>query len=324
VTARRALGIALATGVLALAIPGLAQDFATWLKGLRAEAERQGISRATLDAAFANLEPIPRVIELDRRQPEYVLTFPDYLARVASPARIEQGRARLAAHRPLLEGIAAQYGVPAAVVVALWGVESQYGERTGEFPVIGAIATLAFEGRRGAFFRKELLEALRILDQGHVPVAAMRGSWAGAMGQNQFMPSSFLRYAVDHDGDGRRDIWTSLPDVFASTANYLARAGWQRGEPWGAEVSLPPGFDEARTGLDVKAPLTHWVALGVRRADARGLPAMSSSLSVVLPGGPGGAAFVAGDNFRALLRWNRSTHFAAAVGLLADAVERPE
>ena len=296
------------------------EGFAQWVEGVRSEALGLGISAATFDSAFAGIEPIPRVIELDRSQPEVTLTLAEYLERVVPDSRVAQGRELLAAHRDLLEPIGREYGVPPRFIVALWGIETSFGRYLGGFPVIGALATLAHDGRRSAYFRQELLHALRILEDGHITPEAMVGSWAGAMGQSQFMPSSFVRYAIDHDGDGRRDIWGTQGDVFASAANYLAQAGWRTGETWGRQVRLPDAFDPAFTGLEVKKSLAEWQALGVRRADGGELPQADMSGSVVLPGGEGGPAYLAYGNYRTIMRWNRSFYFATAVGLLADRI----
>jgi membrane-bound lytic murein transglycosylase B len=296
-------------------------DFQTWLKGVRNDAAARGIATRTLDEALAGLAPIARVLELDRRQPEVTMTFDEYMARVVNQSRIDTGRQRLAEHRELLEQIGARYGVQPRFILALWAVESDFGRITGNFSVIGALATLAYDGRRSAFFREELLQALRILDQGHITPGQMRGSWAGAMGQNQFMPSSFLAYAIDHDGDGRRDIWTSLPDVFASIANYLARVGWRDGEGWGRVVRLPDRFD--RSLIDhsrVQMPIGEWTALGISALDGRDLAGGTRSASLVAPGGTDGPVYMIFDNYRALLRWNRSIYFATAVGYLADQI----
>jgi len=309
-----AAGLAAATPAYAQG----AQDFGQWLTALRTEARQAGISDATLDAALTGIAPIPRIIELDRRQPEGRLTAAQYLERVAAPSRIEAGRARLAQNRPLLERIGAQYGVQPRFIVALWGIETDYGRNTGGFGVIEALATLAYDGRRSDFFRSELLSALRILDEGHIAVAAMQGSWAGAMGQSQFMPSSFLRYAVDENGDGRRDIWSTPADVFASIANYLARVGWKDDQTWGRPVRLPSGFDQALIDMDTVRPIGGWQALGVRRADGGDLPGRQLPASIVQPDGPGTQAYMVYDNFKTTLKWNRSTYFALAVGRLAD------
>ncbi len=295
----------------------------TWLEALRADALKRGIGTDTLDDALRHIKPIPRVIELDRRQPEGRMTFAEYVKLVVPPSRVQRGRHLLETHKTLLTDVSAKYGVPASVIVALWGVESDYGHRTGGFPVIGALATLAYDGRRGAYFRRELLNALQILSEGHISPAKMTGSWAGAMGQSQFMPSSFLSRAVDHDGDGRRDIWTTHADVFASAANYLKRAGWRKGQLWGRRVTLPPDFDPGLIDLKVTKPLATWQALGVRNARGQALPKVSFVASIVAPDGPGGPAYLVYHNFRVLLNWNRSTYFGTAVGLLSDQLGGP-
>jgi membrane-bound lytic murein transglycosylase B len=299
------------------------QDFATWLTALRAEALQRGVRPQTLDAALVDVTPIPRIIELDRKQPETTLTYTQYMQRVLSDKRKRQGRHNFRKYQTLLNNIGTAYGVPPAVIVSLWGMETYYGRLTGGYPVIAALATLAYDGRRSAFFRRELLNALRILDEGHITPQAMRGSWAGAMGQNQFMPSSFLSRAVDYDGDGRRDIWTTLGDIFASTANYLSRAGWKQDEPWGQRVTLPDDFHTDLEGLDTTKTLSAWRALGIRQADGSALPSGQRQASLLLPEGSQGAAFLVYDNFRTILKWNRSHYFAFAVGQLADHVQTP-
>jgi membrane-bound lytic murein transglycosylase B len=306
--------------VIAGAGPAFGQPatFAGWLDELRREAEAGGISTRTLDAALSGIEPIPRVIELDRRQPEFTLTFQQYVDRVVPAARVEKARRRLEENRPLLEKVGRAFGVQPRFIVALWGIESDFGRQTGGFSVVPALATLAYDGRRGAYFRGELLNALRIIDGGHIDAQAMVGSWAGAMGQCQFMPSSFLNFAVDFDGDGRKDIWTSKADIFASAANYLARSGWRDDQTWGRPVRLPEGFDTALAGLSTRKGLRDWQALGVRRADGRDLPTRNLGSSIVFAEGPGSPAFVVYDNFHVILKWNRSTFFALAVGSLAD------
>ena len=226
------------------------QDFAQWLADMRLEARGQGISQATLDRALGTVKPIDRVIELDRRQPEFTQTFWSYLNRAVSETRVETGRRLLAEHAVLLQDVERRYGVQPRFLVAIWGLESDYGNVTGGFPVIGALVTLAYDERRSDFFRAELLQSLRIIDQGHITAARMTGSWAGAMGQVQFMPSTFTSYAVDGDGDGRRDIWHSLPDAFASAANFLRALRWQGDKTWGREVRLPGDFDWELNGLD--------------------------------------------------------------------------
>ncbi len=304
-----------------LSSPAGAERFDRWLADFRAEAASRGIAVTTLDRALAGVRPVPRVIELDRRQPESKLTFRDYLDRTVPAARVAAGRRLLAEHRALLNRIAADYGVPPRVIVALWGIESDFGRRQGGFEIVPALATLAYEGRRGSYFRGELLEALRILDEGHVGLDAFRGSWAGAMGQCQFMPSSFGNYAVDYDGDGRRDIWSSPADVFASTANYLRQAGWEPNRTWGRVVVLPSGFDLSLAGRDAKRPLAEWQRLGVRRVGGGNLPEVPDiTAALILPDGSGGPAYLVYKNFEVLLAWNRSTFFATAVGILSDRI----
>ena len=294
--------------------------FEDWLAQFRQEATAEGISAATLKA-LDGLQPIPRVIELDRRQPEGRLTFRDYNQRVLSPSRIERGRQLMREHRELLDRVAADYGVQPRFIVALWGIESSYGSFTGEYPVVGALATLAYDGRRAAFFRKELLQALRILDQGDIAPARMTGSWAGAMGQSQFMPSSYLAHAVDYDGDGRRDIWTSPPDVFASIANYLAKAGWNARHTWGRQVQLSDHLQAEAAGLEVVKPLPEWHALGVKRSNGDDLPLVALDASLLRMDDAEGPAYLVYNNFRVLMAWNRSTYFALTVGELADLID---
>ena len=306
---------ALSTGAVA------ETDFDTWLSTFRDEARAKGIEETTLDRAFVGVQPIDRVIELDRRQPEGTITFDQYLERVISDARVEQGRRMLRENRVILDQVAAEFGVQPRFVVALWGIETSYGNFTGGFPVIGALATLAYDGRRGEYFRRELLNALNVVQEGHIDVEKMVGSWAGAMGQTQFMPSSFLNFATDFDGDGAKDIWTSRPDVFASAANYLRNVGWRDDITWGRRVRLPQGFDSALADLDVVKRLSEWQRLGVRREDGSALPTRDLNASVVLPGGVSGPAYIVYDNYRSILRWNRSLYFATAVGHLSDRIE---
>ncbi|MEE8499346.1 MAG: lytic murein transglycosylase, partial [Kiloniellales bacterium] len=308
-------------GLAALSPPGsVAQPLAfdAWLEGVRREAAAAGISETTIEAALTGLAPIERVLELDRRQPEFTRTFWAYLDRAVTAQRIERGRGLLAQHRGLLERVRRRYNVQPRYLVAFWGLESDFGKNTGGFPVIAALATLAYDARRGAFFRAQLLDALRILDRGHVDPARMQGSWAGAMGQLQFIPSTFMTYAVDFDGDGRRDIWTDLPDVFASAANFLAGIGWRGDELWGREVRLPAGFDWELASLKVRKPIADWQRLGVRRADGSALPRADISGAIVLPAGHQGPAFLVYGNFDKILTWNRSLLYAIAVGYLSD------
>jgi membrane-bound lytic murein transglycosylase B len=296
------------------------QPFPVWLEGVRQEALAAGISPETLDKALDGLQPIERVIELDRRQIEGRMTYRQYRERLLSEERIARGRELLREHKELLDRVAADYGVQPRFIVALWGIETSYGAWSGSTPVIGALATLAYDGRRAEFFRRELMDALRILDEGHVEADAMLGSWAGAMGQSQFMPSSYVRNAVDYDGDGRRDIWGTLPDVFASIANYLAKAGWNDRYTWGREVGLPAALGEGLDGLVVRRPLPDWNDLGVRRADGAALPLVALDASLLRTDDGQGPAYLVYGNFRVLMAWNRSTYFGLTVGQLSDLI----
>ncbi len=298
-----------------------AADFSSWLQSLKQEALDKGISPRIVDGSLSNITPIARIIELDRKQPESTLSFARYKEKVITADRINTGRALFRKHRPELEKIAKNYGVPAQYIVALWGIETSYGNNTGGFGVIPALATLAYDGRRSSYFRGELISALQILDQGHIAPEDMKGSWAGAMGQNQFMPSSFKAYAVDGNGDGRRDIWTTLTDVFASTANYLRQSGWDDKQRWGREVSLPEKFPKNLAGLDNKKPLSEWNSLGITLPDSQPLPVSEDvKASIVLPDGINGPAFLVYDNYRVIMKWNKSVYFATSVGLLADRI----
>ncbi len=296
------------------------QDFDTWLADLKSEALKKGIGEATFDAALADTQPIQRVIELDRNQPEFTLTFRQYLNRTVPQSRVDTGRRLLNENRVLLEQVSAAYEVQPRFLVAFWGIESDFGRITGGFSVPKALATLAYDGRRAQFFRDELLNALQILEEKHIAPHRMKGSWAGAMGQTQFMPSSFLRFAVDFNKDGRRDIWTTPGDVFASAANYLSSSGWKGDETWGRAVSLPAGFDASLISLDVVKDLSEWQALGVRRPNGADLPMVDIQASLVRPSEENADVFIVYDNYRTTLKWNRSTYFALAVGHLADRI----
>jgi membrane-bound lytic murein transglycosylase B len=310
--------------MLILPFPTLAQkkkSFEAWLADFRSEAAVKGISQATLQSALSKVQYLPKVIELQKNQPEFKFTVEEYLIRVASETRALRGREVLAENLSLLNKINEIYGVAPQYLVALWGIETDYGKMTGGFPVLDAVATLAYRGSRSDFFRSELLYALRIVDRGHVSPDKMVGSWAGATGQLQFMPSTFYSYAVDYNGDGRIDIWNNLEDTFASGANYLSRSGWVRNQPWGWEVSLPKDFDMTLMGIDNRKSLEEWQKLGVHRLPGENVKNSSAwAASVVVPDGHKGRAFVATDNYRVIYRWNRSHHFAVAVGVLADRI----
>jgi len=291
--------------------------FAQWVAALRREALAQGIRPATFDRAFDGVQPRERVVTLDRSQPEFARQVWQYLDSAASDRRVRDGQAKIAANRALLTRIARRSGVPAEVLVAFWGIETDYGAATGGFPVIAALATLAYEGRRAAYFKGELLAALHILDSGDIALERMDGSWAGAMGQTQFMPTVFLKHAVDEDRDGRRDIWDSLPDVFASTADFVRANGWKPGERWGEEVVLPAGFPYDQAELSIVKPVAEWARMGVRTV-AGHVPAGSGNAAILVLAGHRGPAFLVRDNFRAIMRYNPSTSYALAVAVLSD------
>ena len=299
---------------------GAAVDFASWLDGLKRDAQAAGIPKATIDDALQNIHPVPRIIELDQKQPETTITLKQYLSQVVVPARTARGKKLLVDNGPMLRAVSAEYGVPAKTIMALWAIESSFGQSMGAYRVVDALATLAYDGRRPDLFRAELISALKILGKGGIRSADMKGSWAGAMGQTQFMPSTYLKYAVDFQHQGEPDIWHNTGDVFASAANYLAQLGWNRDETWGREVKLPKRFDSAMVGLPVKHSVSEWSNLGVRRADGTVLPASTIEGSVIAPDGNSGRAFLVYDNFRTIMKWNHSTYFALAVGLLGDSI----
>jgi membrane-bound lytic murein transglycosylase B len=299
---------------------GSEAGFAAWVTAFRPRALAAGITPRTFDAAFADARFDPGVIEKDRNQSEFTKAIWDYLDSATSDARVEAGQAALATNRALLEKIEATYGVDKEVVVAIWGLESAYGTYRGTYPLIGTLATLAYDTRRSAFFEGQLLAALRILQNGDTTAQSMTGSWAGAMGHTQFIPTSYLAHAVDFTGDGRRDIWSDDPaDALASTAAYLAAAGWHKGRPWGVEVVLPPDFDFGETGERVKKPVAEWQALGVRVVGGGVLPDHGEA-SVLLPAGARGAAFLIFANFHVIERYNSADAYVIAVGHLADRI----
>jgi membrane-bound lytic murein transglycosylase B len=302
-----------------LSRPARAASFDQFLEGVRADARRAGISGATLNRALGPLRPNDRVLELDRRQPEFTQTWEQYRDARLSQSRIDGGRRVWFDNRMLLEAVQGRFRVSPRVIVSIWGLETNYGGFTGNFNVVEALATLAWEGRRAAYFRAELIAALKILDAGHVAPERMKGSWAGAMGHPQFMPSNFDRLAVDFDGDGRRDIWDSRADALASIANYLARSGWREEERWGREVVLPVGFNPEEARRDNTRPLREWVRGGVRAADGSELPPLDLETAILIPG-PSGQAFAVYPNFNVIRRYNPSNFYALAVGMLSDRV----
>jgi membrane-bound lytic murein transglycosylase B len=297
--------------------------FPDWLSAARAEALKRGISQAVVAQAFDGLIPNPTVIDLDGRQPEFSQTFWRYIDSAVSDTRVAKGRNLMRQNAALLARLEKAYGVPGRYLVAFWGMETDFGRNTGGFSVVRSLATLAYDGRRGPYFRDEMFAALTILDHRDIDNPHMTGSWAGAMGQTQFMPTAFLKYAVDQDHDGRKDIWTSVPDALGSVANYLKTLGWDGTRGWGSEVSLPPRFDAALASLDTDATETvksmaQWSALGVRRADGGPLAGSGDPAALILPAGITGPAFLVSGDYRVILKYNRSTSYAVGIGYLAD------
>lgn len=293
------------------------QDFSDWLALFKQEAQALDISDATIESTLKNAQYLPSVIRFDRAQPEFISPFLSYIEKRVTPNRIAIGRSKLVEHEVLLNQVEAQYGVTKQVLVAFWGLETHYGAHKGNYGLPSALVTLAYEGRRADFFRGQLLDAMRIVDAGHNKVAGMRGSWAGAMGHMQFMPSTLLKHGVDADADGRINIWTSLPDAFASAANYLSKAGWRKDEPAAIEVKLPADFDYAQAQLLNRKAVADWVKLGVFSMDDSALPALDGA-AIVLPQGWQGPAFMVFANFNVIMDWNRSVNYALSVVHLAN------
>ncbi len=293
------------------------ETFSRWLGSLKQEASEQGISTQVIKLTFEDAEFLPKVIELDRSQPEFITTFTTYLNKRVTTKRLVQGRLALKEHEKLLTDVEAQYGVPKSILVAFWGLETNYGSNKGNFGLPSALMTLAYEGRRADFFRSQLMDVMKIVDAGHNDIEGMRGSWAGAMGHMQFLPSTFLAYAIDADADGRKDIWTSLPDAFSSAANYLSSIGWQQGEPVALEVKLPPGFEYYQAQLGFRQHSQNWAELGVMQANGKALPNLDHS-ALLLPQGWQGPAFLVARNFDVVMKWNRSVNYAISVSYLAD------
>lgn len=294
-------------------------SWTAWVAQVRKEALAQGISPQIFDQAFASIhEPSRQVKGLARSQPEHRLTYSGYLHSRVDNYRISVGRQQYKKNKPLADEIAAHYGVDPCFIMAFWGMETSYGSYMGDFPVIRSLATLAYESNRKEFFRKQLFLALHILNDGHVTLDRFKGEWAGASGQPQFLPSSWVEYAVDYDGDGRKDIWDSKADVFASIANYMKKNGWQTGEPWAIQVKLPAKFDRSLEGKSIVKPVSEWNALGVRTLTGGDLPDPSLSASIVQPNG--GPVFLAYPNYKMILRYNNSIYYAGAIGYLADKI----
>ena len=309
-------------------------SFDQWLADFKAEALRQGIRPATIEAALRDVRPVEKIISRDRNQAEFTLAFATYRDRVLTPANIAAGRRKLAAHGPLLAAVAAKYGDQPRFILAIWGIETRYGGVKPTMPVMPALATLAYDGRRPAFFRNEMMQALYMLDAGYADAPDLMGSWAGAMGQPQFMPSSYMKFAQDWDGDGKRDIWNNPGDVFASIAHYLASHGWSDDQTWGRQVQLsseianllPQMQRSGKSGcramdqLSAQRSLAQWRAEGVRNADGSHLPARNLQAALALPETASGPAFIVYGNYEAILRYNCAHYYALTVGALADQI----
>jgi len=306
---------------MAATLPAIAQtDFSQCLARLERTALNEGISAGTVESILPTVEPREAVIRADRNQPEFLATFADYLGRRATNERVMRGRALYAEHRSLLDDLTRRFGVPGHYIVSFWGLETNFGSYLGNVPVFDSLSTLACDARRSTYFTEQFVNALRIVDRGDVEASVMRGSWAGAMGQTQFMPSNYLRYAIDGDGDGRVDLWNSTPDALTSAANFLNGIEWQSGIRWGREVLLPNGFDHGIAGRNQRRLLGEWRNLGVTDVAGRLLPDLDMQAAIVVPSGQRGPAFIIYDNFDVIMRWNRSEFFALTVGHLADRI----
>lgn len=311
--------------------------FEQYISDLKAEALTKGFSQNLIDSSFAEVKFHKRAVTADRKQPEKVETLDTYLPKRVPSWKVNKARKLHKQHKDILAEIAKKYGVQPRFIVALWGLETNFGKFTGGYNVVSALSTLAYEGRREAFFKKQLWAALTILKEGHINIADMKGSWAGAMGQNQFMPTSFLAYSVDGDGDGKKDIWNNQVDIFASMANYLQKEGWNGELTWGRQVKLPLNFDTTlaipkNTGSRknwLKAwsksekTLAQWQALGIRRTDGTNLPKVDIKAALVFPDNEKGRAYLAYDNYKSLMHWNLSYYFVSSVGHLSDRIKFP-
>lgn len=313
------------------------EGFDQYVAQLKVEALEKGYSQAIVDSSFAKVKFHQRAVKADRSQPEKVETLDTYLPKRVPKWKVDKARALYKEHQVLLTDVGEKYNVQPRFIVALWGLETNFGKIMGNYNVVSALSTLAYEGRREAFFKKQLFAALTILEEGHIDIENMKGSWAGAMGQNQFMPTSFLAYAVDGDGDGKKDIWQNQADVFASMANYLQKEGWSDELTWGRQVKLPEGFDTSlaipkNTGSrknwlkawsQTEKSLAEWQALGVRRVDGTNLPNVDIKAALVFPDDENGRVYLAYDNYKSLMHWNLSYYFVSSVGHLSDRIKFP-
>jgi membrane-bound lytic murein transglycosylase B len=299
----------------------LAEDdptFKAWLAALKEEARAKSISEQTIFNTFKEIDFLPNVIVLDRSQPEFISTFFTYIRKRVTRDRVEEGRLKLQKHQLLLNKIEQQYGVNKNILVAFWGLETNFGANKGSINLASALMTLSYEGRRATFFRQQLFDLMRIVDAGHNEISAMKGSWAGASGHMQFMPSTFLDYSVDANEDGVNDIWNTLPDAFASAANYLSSIGWRKSEPVAIEVTLPKGFEYYQAQLGIRQSSKDWAILGVTQVDGTSLPKKLENAAIILPQGWQGPAFLVASNFDVIMKWNRSINYALSVSHLAD------
>jgi membrane-bound lytic murein transglycosylase B len=298
------------------------QKFRGWLVDFSKDAKQKGISDATIYEFLSSAEFLPKVIELDRKQPDTTKTFDQYLDNVVTTKKIKEAKKQYHENKALLDKIGKQYKVQPRFIVALWAIESDFGKNTGGFSVVNSLATLAYEGRRADFFRGELINALTVIDKKHIAYKDMKGSWAGAMGQTQFMPSSYLKMAVDFDKDGKSDIWQTKADVFASIANYLSKTGWDDNGTWGREIELPKNFNSALIGKTVEKSIKEWQNLGVRKIDGGNLSGKADlKASIIKPESDKDRAYIIYSNYRTIMDWNRSLYFATAVGLISDSVK---
>jgi membrane-bound lytic murein transglycosylase B len=311
-----------ATGIILFSYGAYADSYDAWLADFRKEAESLGIRKVVLDSALQDVAPSEDIIALDRRQPEHTVTFQQYVTRTVTPRRIREGKTNMRRYSTVLKKIGKQYGVDPEFIVALWGMETNYGQYTGNYDLIESLTTLAYDGRRSAFFRKELINALFILQEEHMDASEFTGSWAGAMGQCQFMPTSYLKFAVDYNHDGRRDIWRTPEDVFASIANYLSSVGWHKHEGWGYRVRLPANVPLNWRDSKTTRTAKEWDRSGIRHASGGRLARTGDKLRLILPAGDSSVAYLVMPNYNTIMDWNRSLYFATSVGMLADAIRK--
>ncbi len=298
----------------------LAQDFDTCVVALKEKALAAGVSQATVESSLGKVKYVARVIELDKKQPEFSQTFDNYFSKRVTDWRVKEGRRLLKEHGPLLSKLKQEYGIPPQYLVAFWGLETNFGSYKGKMPVIDSLTTLACDPRRSDYFTGELIQALKLKEAYQFDNEQMQGSWAGAMGHTQFMPSAYAKYAVDADGDGKADLFNSTQDALSSAANFLNQLGWARNERWGREVLLPKGYDFRHLGRNDKQSLTTWAELGLTQVSGKALSTPDMQAALYLPAGHSGPAFLGYDNFDVIMRWNRSEFYAIAVGHLADRI----